>query len=114
MSVGRWLRALPREELMRRPGLALANASVLSLEQRYEEAFAAMATTVDLFLARGDPDRAALAFCRLIRSRGAVGLGLLHGVDAAAEVVRTRSERSSRADREDPACGRLRLGLPLR
>jgi DNA-binding SARP family transcriptional activator len=87
VSVGRWLQALPREELERRPGLALANASVLSLEQRYDEAFAAMATTVDLFLARGDPDRGALAVCRLIRGRGAVGLGLLHGVDAVAEVV---------------------------
>lgn len=87
VSVGRWLRALPSEELGRRPGLALANASILSLEERYDEAFAAMATTVDLFLARDDPDRGALAVCRLIRGRGAVGLGLLHGVDAVAEVV---------------------------
>jgi DNA-binding SARP family transcriptional activator len=86
-SVGRWLRALPREELEQRPALALAYASVLSVEQRYEEAFAAMTTTVDLFLARGDADRASLVLCRLIRFRGAVGLGLLHGVDAVAEVV---------------------------
>ena len=64
-----WLDEIPRELWWARPGLVLAHASLLFGEGRYEEAWEALEKALETLIERGEQQRAALAFLRLLRWR---------------------------------------------
>ena len=62
-----WLDTIPRELWWARPGLVLAHASLLFGEGRYEEAWDALEQALQTLLERGEQERAAVAFLRLLQ-----------------------------------------------
>jgi len=83
-----WLAAIPAPMRAERPGLMLAEASLLFLEARAEEAFEALDSAVGTFLRTGDHERAALVLARLMHARVGAGVGMTRGVEVAARYVR--------------------------
>ena len=82
-----WLGALPQDVRRERPSLVLAEASLLFVNARSDEAFEALDTAIDTLLNAGDHERAALVLARLMQARVAAGLGLASGLEVAARYV---------------------------
>ena len=86
-----WLDEIPRELWWARPGLVLAHASLLFGEGRYEEAWEALEKALETLIERGEQQRAALAFLRLLQVALAAGTPE-RGLEASPPARRPRAE----------------------
>jgi DNA-binding SARP family transcriptional activator/class 3 adenylate cyclase len=82
-----WLLAIPAAALKERPSLILAQASLLFVRARPDEAFEALDAAIETLLRAGDHERAALVLARLIQARVPGGLGLSRGIEISARYV---------------------------
>ena len=82
-----WLLAIPAAALKERPSLILAQASLLFVRARPDEAFEALDAAIETLLRAGDHERAALVLARLIQARVPGGLGPSRGIEISARYV---------------------------
>lgn len=86
-TLARWLETIPEALWSDRPGLILAQATLLFTRGEYEASYARMERAIEELLTAGEDERAAVAFFRLLLSMIAAGAGPPRRIEAGRRYV---------------------------